>query len=108
MFNPGEEPTPFEKYHQYKRGFGDGSSGCAMDPKRHCPPKVKNDPAVVLRPELVAFYEDGYTDGYRTRNRHLHEMARRCGYEPSVLRVGVQTGRLSAAEANISNPPREG
>ena len=86
MSKPGEDPTPFESLQMYERGWTDGAGGRAMDPNRH-KTKTKAAQAATLRPELVRFYDTGYTDGVNVRKKSLKEAADALGYEPTILRV---------------------
>jgi hypothetical protein len=91
-----QELSPREKYWQFRRGWQDAAGGKTMDVRRHCPPRVRDDPSIELNPDLVTFYNAGFSAGSADRNKALGEAAKAFGYEYTILRAeGTDTGRVS-------------
>lgn len=67
---------PYCRFHAYSRGWAHGAGGRPQDPD------FVNSQEPVLKEE----YQNGYKQGHDARTAMHAETARRCGYQPTVLR----------------------
>lgn len=69
------EPTPFETFHSYMRGWYAGAGHKGKDPRYH------------NHPTLEGVYNEGYEAGKQAGIQAGAEAAKRLGYTPSILRI---------------------